>query len=189
MNQENGFLTLAAQRYSVRHYTGEPVSREALRRCLEAARLAPSACNSQPWRFVVVTDPAQRRALAAAASGGVLPLNHFVHQAPVLIAVVLLPAKLSTRLGAAVKQKPFAMMDLAIAAEHFCLQATEEGLGTCMLGWFNEARVRRLLGIPRPARPVLLLTLGLPASAPPPRQRKPLEAIATWNHYDGEAFD
>lgn len=179
---------MAARRCSVRHYSDAPVSREALGRCLEAARLAPSACNSQPWRFVVVEDSAQRRALAAAASGGVLPLNHFVHQAPVLMAVVLLPPKLSARLGAAVKQKPFAMMDVAIAAEHFCLQAAEEGLGTCMLGWFNEDRVRRLLGIPRPARPVLLLTVGVPASASPPRQRKPLAAVGTWNRYDGEAF-
>jgi translocator protein len=170
----------------VRQYLSEPVPRKALERCLEAARLAPSACNSQPWRFIVVDDPKKREELAAAASGGLLPINHFVHMAPVLVAVLATKPKATAGFGALIKRKPFAMMDVGIAAEHFCLQAAEEGLGTCMLGWFNEAQVRTALGVPAEARPVLLLTVGLPAGVPAPRNRKPREEISAWNNYGAE---
>lgn len=181
-----GFLELVARRHSVRAYAPRPVAREKIERCLEAARQAPSACNSQPWMFLVVDDPARKEQVAAATSGGVLPLNHFTRQAPVLVVVVAEQARLSARLGAAMKDLPFPMMDAAIAAEHFCLQAAEEGLGTCMLGWFDEARVRSLLGIPASARPALILTLGYPAeTAIPPRRRKALAEMHAWNVYPG----
>lgn len=180
------FLALAARRRSVRSYAARPVEREKIGRCLEAARLAPSACNAQPWTFIIVDDPALKEQVAAAASGGVLPLNHFTRQAPVLAVVVQEPANSTSRLGAAIKDKPFAFMDVGIAAEHFCLQAAEEGLGTCMLGWFDEPRIRALLGIPAPARPVLILTLGYPSDpAPRARKRKDIEAMSAWNAYPG----
>jgi len=99
------------------------------------------------------------------------------------VAVAETPAA-SARVGAMVKDKPFRLMDVAIAAEHLCLQAADEGLGSCMLGWFNEARVRELLGIPATARPALLLTLGYPATSEAlPRKRKPLDAIRAWNRH------
>ncbi len=186
--EDSGFLALARRRYSVRAYTGQPVARDTLDRCLEAARLAPSACNSQPWTFIVVDQPAVREAIADAAGGGMLPLNHFVHQAPVLVVAVAETPTALARVGAVVKDKPLRLMDVAIAAEHLCLQAADEGLGTCMLGWFNEARVRELLGIPATARPVLLLTLGYPATAEaPPRNRKPLDVIRAWNRHPAAA--
>ena len=181
-----GFLDLAGRRRSVRAYASQPVEREKIERCLEAARLAPSACNSQPWTFIVVDNPDLREQVAAATGGGVLPLNHFTRQAPVLVVAVAERAKTTARIGARIKDKPFAMMDVAIAAEHFCLQATEEGLGTCMLGWFDEARVRSLLSIPKNARPALILTLGYAVdSGAAPRRRKPLAAISAWNSHPG----
>ncbi len=131
----------------------------------------------------MVDEPALKERVAAAAGGGVLPLNHFTRQAPVLIVAVAEPASASARTGAAIKGKPFAMMDVAIAAEHLCLQAADEGLGTCLLGWFDEARVRTLLSIPASARPVLLITLGVADDAPSPRKRKALETISAWNRY------
>lgn len=178
------FLQLAERRRSVRRYDPRPVEPEKIRRCLEAARRAPSACNAQPWTFIVVDDPALKRRVAAAAGGGALPLNHFVHQAPALVVIVMERPNVSSRLGAAIKGKPFSFMDVGIAAEHFCLQATEEGLGTCMLGWFDEDRVRRLLGVPESARPALMLTVGYPADGDPPaRARKSLDAMSAWNAY------
>ncbi len=179
------FLDLATRRHSVRAYSARPVDRAIIDRCLEAARLAPSACNSQPWTFIVIDDPVLREALASAAGGGMLPLNHFTRQAPVLVAVVAERANMSARVGSRVKDKPFAMMDVAIAAEHFCLQAADEGLGTCMLGWFDEPRVRSLLDIPSTARPALMLTLGYPDhhSGAAKRRRKPMEQISAWNRY------
>lgn len=182
------FLDLAGRRRSVRAYRDRPVEREKIERCLEAARLAPSACNSQPWRFIVVDEPALKNELAAATGGGVLPLNHFTRQAPALVVAVAERAGITAQIGAAVKDKPFAMMDVAIAAEHFCLQAAEEGIGTCMLGWFDEARVRALLSIPASARPALILTLGYAADEPGlPRQRKSIETMSAWNAYPGAA--
>jgi len=183
MPKESTFLDLAEKRVSVRQYTDEPVPRDALKRCLEAARLAPSACNSQPWHFIIIDDPEKRKALAAAASGGILPINHFVHTAPVLVAVLATRPNATAAFGAWVKKKTFAMMDVGIATEHFCLQAAQDGLGTCMLGWFNERQVRRALALPASTRPLLLLTVGKPASPPPPRKRKPLEEITSWNTF------
>lgn len=190
MKSLDGFLDLAGRRHSVRAYAARPVEREKIERCLEAARLAPSACNSQPWMFVVVDDPARKEQVAAATSGGVLPLNHFTRQAPVLVVVVAQQANMSARAGAAIKELPFPVMDCAIAAEHFCLQAAEEGLGTCMLGWFDAAKVRELLVIPASARPALILTLGYSAEeAVPPRRRKLLPEMSAWNRYPGAVAD
>ena len=183
MQTDCNFLALADKRVSVRQYTDAPVPRAALERCLEAARLAPSACNSQPWHFIVVDDPEKRKQLAAAASGGMLPINHFVHTAPVLVAVLATRPNATAAFGAWIKKKTFAMMDVGIAAEHFCLQAAEEGLGTCMLGWFNERQVRRTLALPAGTRPLLLLTVGTPASSPPPRKRKTIHEICSWNTF------
>ncbi len=184
-DRESGaFLHLAALRRSVRSYADRPVERTKIERCIEAARLAPSACNSQPWMFIVVDEPGLKDKVAAAAGGGVLPLNHFMQQAPVLVAVVAEPVKTTLRAGAFFKDKPFCMMDVAIAAEHFCLQAADEGLGTCILGWFDEPRVRRLLNIPWPSRPALLITLGYAGSpASSPARRKEIGEMSAWNTY------
>lgn len=184
MKPWTGFLELAGRRHSVRCYAARPVERGKIERCLEAARLAPSACNSQPWRFVVVDEPALKDQVAAATGGGVLPLNHFTRQAPVLVVVVAQQANVSARAGAAIKNLPFPEMDCAMAAEHFCLQAAEEGLGTCMLGWFDAARVSERLGIPASARPVLILALGYSAEeSVPPRRRRLLPEMSAWNAY------
>ncbi len=182
-----GFLELADRRRSVRRYAARPIEADKIRRCLEAARLAPSACNSQPWMFIVIDNPELKDQVAAATGGGVLPLNHFTRQAPVLVAVLAEQPNLSSRAGAIVKTKPFPLMDAAIATEHFCLQAAEEGLGTCILGWFDEDRVRSLLNVPATSRPLLILTLGYsdPDASVPGRQRKSIEAISARNVYPG----
>ncbi len=178
------FLTLAATRRSVRAYDADrPVEPEKTRRCLEAARLSPSACNAQPWRFIVVDEPALKDRVAALTSGGILPMNHFTRQAPVVVVVVQEPANLTSNFGAAVKRKAFPLLDIGIATAHFCLQAAAEGLGTCILGWFDERGVRAALGIPGRSRPLLVLTLGYPADAERPKKRKPIEKIAARNAY------
>ena len=195
--------SVIAARSSVRSYSADPVEAQAVTCCLEAARLAPSACNAQPWHFVVVSDPETRDELASLslAPGGVM--NRFVAEAPVIVAVVAERPNISSQIGAALKKKPFYLIDIGIAAEHFCLQATELGLGTCMIGWFAERKVKRLLGIPGSRRPVLLITLGYPAAAPhqtspagesgsasrapsradTPKKRKPLSTITSGERY------
>ncbi len=183
LNQNIDFLSLVKERQSDRRYSDKPVEKEKLMRCLEAARLAPSACNSQPWTFIVVDDPELKNKVAKETSGGVLPLNHFTAQAPVLITIVLEKPNITCGFGEMVKDKRFTLMDIGIAASQFCLQAAAEGLGSCMLGWFNEKKVAELLKIPKSKRPMLIITLGYPAGKKRKKIRKKPEEVFRYNSY------
>ena len=184
MNPE-GFLSLVKQRQSVRKYANRSVDKDKLERCLEAARLAPSACNAQPWTFIVVDDDRIKNRLADLTADRWLPLNHWTKQAPVHIVIVVEPSNLTARMGAKVKKRDFPWIDVGIAAEHFCLQAAAEGLGTCMLGWFKEDKVRALLHIPGAKRIGLIITLGYPANESiRPKNRKNIRDMVRWNSYD-----
>lgn len=178
------FLDLVRRRQSDRGYTDRAVRRDLIERCLEAARLAPSACNSQPWFFVVVDEPTLRPLVAQQCRD--LVMNHFVDSAPVLVAVVAQTPALIPRLAGHVKDKPYYLMDVGMAAEHFCLQAAEEGLGTCIIGWFNEKGVKRLLGIPAGRRIPLIIALGHSADTTTrTKVRKNLDGIRSYNAYVG----
>jgi nitroreductase len=113
------FLDLVRRRQSDRGYSDRPVAREQVERCLAAAMLAPSACNSQPWFFVVVDDPALRREVSEALQDMVM--NRFALSAPVLVAVVAERPALLPRLGGLVKDKPYWLMDIGMAVENLCL--------------------------------------------------------------------
>jgi nitroreductase len=179
------FLELANKRQSCRAYDQRPVEPDKIARCIAAARVAPSACNSQPWKFVVVNDPSLRKTVAQATFGPVVSLNRFTMQAPVLIAIVSERQKLTAKIGNIVRKKSFNQMDVAIAAEHFCLAATELDLGTCIIGWFDEQAVKRTLAILSRKRVELIITVGYPASDQTrPKKRKPLEDITCYNRYE-----
>lgn len=173
------FLELAARRQSVRKYEpGRRIPREVLERCLEAARLAPSACNSQPWSFVVADTPETVRALAEAACTQVpYGMNKFARDGAAIVAVVTEKMKLAARLGAQIRGVQYSLVDIGIAGEHLVLQAAEEGLGSCWIGWFDERAAQRVLGVPRAKKIELLITLGYPAEAPRAKVRKPLDDI------------
>jgi nitroreductase len=178
------FLDLARARRSVREYLATPVERSKIEPCLEAARLAPSACNSQPWRFIVIDDPATRAAVAGKTFDALISFNKFATRAPVLVAVVAEGPNLAAKVGGALKGKPFELIDIGMAVEHFCLQATEEGLGTCILGWFDERGIRQLLGIPRRKRIVLLVTVGYSKHEEARvKERKNINEIRNYNAY------
>lgn len=178
------FLALARTRQSVRGYSSRPVEQHKIENCLEAARLAPSACNAQPWTFVIVNQPGLIHQLADLTADRWLPLNHWTKQAPIHAVIVVERPNLTSRLGAALKNRDFAWMDTAIAAEHFCLQAAAEGLGTCMLGWFKEEKVKALLQIPSTRRVGLIITLGYPSSdVIRTKIRKEMTAMVRWNSY------
>ena len=171
------FLDLVRQRCSVRRYAAAPVSREVLDRCLEAARLAPSACNSQPWSFIVVEEAEARQRLAAAAFTGIYAMNAFAATAPVLIVAVTERSRFAAALGGRFRGVQYNLIDLGIACEHLVLQATEEGLGTCWLGWFNENAVKQILGLPSNTKVDIMISLGHPADVARPVKRKPLSEI------------
>lgn len=180
----DSFLKLIQKRESVRSYLTRPVEPEMLHHCLEAARLAPSACNAQPWKFIVVDDPGLKAQVAQATSSRLLGMNHFTLQAPVLIVIVIERANFTSAMGQMIKDREFPLIDLGIATEHFCLQATAEGLGTCILGWFDESKVKKLLSIPRNKRVGLIVSLGYPSKQElRPKQRKPMDEITSYNKY------
>ena len=178
------FLDLVKTRQSVKKYLDKPIEREKIERCLEAARLAPSANNSQPWSFIVVDDPKLKEAVARKTFDRVISFNKFSLQAPVLIVLLSERPSFFSRIGSAVKDKQFSLIDIGITAEHLCLQAAEEGLGTCMLGWFNEKGVKKLLNIPFTKRIELIITMGYPESDQiPPKKRKSIDQIRSYNNY------
>jgi nitroreductase len=160
-------------RYSVRSYLNKPVEQEKLDRVLEAARLAPSGSNRQPWKLVVVRDAETRKKLVHACSN-----QEFVGQAPVVIAGVgLMPDRV---MSCGVPGDP---VDVAIALEHVALAATAEGLGTCWIGSFHQDQVRRLLGIPAKAKVIEVMTLGYPEDHPLPKTRKPMKELVCYDQW------
>lgn len=181
----DNFLDLVRKRQSTRAYSRQPVEEEKLKRALEAARLAPSACNAQPWHFIVVDDEALRKQVARALTTKVLGLNTFAQQVPVFVVLVTEPMNFTAKLGGMVKSKQYSMIDLGIATEHFCLQAGEDGLGTCIIGWFDEERIKDLLGIPEKKRLHVVISVGYPPENYRQRKkkRKPLDEIYTRNGY------
>jgi nitroreductase len=178
------FLELVNRRESVRRYADRPVEREKIELCLEAVRLAPSTSNSQPWKFVVVDEADLRTTVAAKTVAPLRAFNTFTNQAPVLVAVIADRANLEVGTGKALRRFNFSLIDIGIATEHFCLQAAELGLGTCILGWFDEKAMKRLLKVPRSRRIYLMITLGYPQNDQPrPKRRKGLDQIRSYNRY------
>ena len=176
------FLQLVASRQSDRAYDmTRPVEPEKLERILEAARLAPSACNAQPWKFVVVTDRELSRKVGKAAAG--LGMNKFAKDAPVHILVVEESANITSLLGGKVKDKHFPLIDVGIAASHIVLAAESEGLGSCILGWFDEKEIKQLTGIPASKRLLLDIIVGYPLKEKRKKIRKVKEKVISYNGY------
>ncbi len=178
------FIELVSSRYSARKYSDKPVEREKLEQCVEAARLAPSACNSQPWHFIIVDESDLVKKVASETYNQVIAFNKFVSNAQAIAVIIMEKPKLITQIGGAIKNKEYPLIDIGIAAEHFCLQATDLGLGTCMLGWFNEKAIKKLLNIPPKKTIGLLISIGYPDyKKPPVKGRKAFEEVASFNEY------
>lgn len=176
------FLQLAINRQSDRAYDPtRGVEAEKLERILEAARMAPSACNAQPWKFVVITDPELSRKVGKAAAG--LGMNKFAKDAPVHILIVEEPMNVTSFLGAKIKDKYFPLIDIGIATAHLTLAAEAEGLGSCILGWFDEKAVKKLTGIPPGKRLLLDVAIGYPIKGKRKKLRKQKEKVVSYNRY------
>jgi nitroreductase len=176
----SGFSELVAARYSCRAYRPDPVPREAVEQMLEAARRAPSACNRQPWRFVVAMEAALRARLL---DEGILPGlgMTWALAAPVVLVLGMKKSFITHQVAPLLSKVEYPLLDLGIAGEHAILQATELGLGTCWIGWIKPKEIRRIVGWPADILPQALITVGWPASRPERvSPRLPLDEIATW---------
>lgn len=154
------FSDLIQIRQSVRAYQDKPVEQEKLKKLIDAVRIAPSASNSQPWKLIIVDDPDLKDNVARATFSKALSFNKFAIQAPVIAVLVIEKPNVITRIAGHLKRRQFPLIDIGIAAEHFCLQAADLDLGTCMLGWFDEGKIKKLLNIPSKKRIGLVITLG-----------------------------
>jgi len=161
------------KRRSVRAYKSQEISDETLNKILEAARLAPSASNRQPWKFIVVRDPKKRQELAKASRNQL-----FVGEAPVVIAGVALDPDRVMRC-----EVPAYAVDLSIALTHITLAAADEGLGTCWIGAFWQEEAKKILGVPDEYKIVGLMPLGYPADSSGEKMRKPLKDIVCYERF------
>jgi nitroreductase len=170
------FWTLLEDRYSVRAYDPDvPVSQETVQRILEAAIRAPSAGNRQPWHFYVVRDPEMRQKLVAASGG-----QSFIAQAPVAIVVCADAEQSAARYGQRGREL-YCLQDTAAAVEHMLLTAVALDLGSCWVGAFDEMQAGQALDLPKRHRPVAILPIGKPASAPSRRApRRSLSQVVTY---------
>ncbi len=177
------FDEILKNRRSVREYDSRPVAREDILAMCEAARVAPSACNSQTWRFVAVTD---RQLIERICDEAMRPVirNRWLRDAPLIIVGCSQLDIVANRIGRAVTGIEYYQIDLGIAMEHMVLKATGLGLGTCWIGWFKEDKVKEILNIPKSVRVSALLAVGYPKDTPPQqRARKPLDKILFWDRW------
>lgn len=170
------FMEIARTRQSVRGYDeARIVEREKLDAILEAARLAPSACNGQPYHFTVVKGDLAKE-VAKATQG--LGMNKFAVQAPVLIVISEMPYIKSAAMGAKVKNNDYRSIDIGITTAYLTAEAAAQGLGTCILGWFDDDKIRKLCGIEYPVR--LVITVGYPKDDTiRPKKRKEIAELVT----------
>ncbi len=178
----DNFYDLVEARQSCRayDYTRE-VEPAKLARIVETARLAPSACNSQPWHLITVTDINRRKEVAHALTS--IGMNKWAEQATAFIVIVQESPNFTARLGGWIKNKHFPLIDCGIVSSHITLAATQEGLGSCILGWFDEKQMRKILEIPRSKRVLMVVSLGYAADAHRQHQRKPLEEMSSSEKY------
>jgi len=178
------FEELVRERHSVRTYLDQRVEDEKIAAILEAARLAPSARNAQPWRYIVIKD---KQTITELADTG--RLNSWIKSAPVIVVACADPSEDVTNNG-----MDYFLLDVGISMEHLVLQATELGLGTCWLAGYNEEKVKAVLGVPKGIRVVAMTPLGYPAEKPSIREsvtktlarsknRKPLDEIVRYNKW------
>ncbi len=171
------FLELCKKRQSCRDFASMPVEREKLVNCIEAARLTPSACNSQPWSFVVVDNPEKAAAVAQATMQ--FGANAYIAAAKAFIVILEEHAVLMPKIRGLFDSQHFAQNDLGAAAMSICYAAEDQGLGTCILGLFDREELRRLLDIPAEKRFATVIALGYPADGTVrPKGRKSIEQIA-----------
>ena len=172
------FMEIAENRQSCRSYdAGKDVEEEKLQAVLKAAQLAPSACNGQPYKITVCKGDTAKEVAAACAGMG---LNKFAPQAPVQLVISEMPYVKSAAVGAKLKKNDYRSIDIGIVAAYITAEAASQGLGTCILGCFDESEVKKICGIKHPVR--LIITVGYAKEDDPLRnkKRKTIEELVSY---------
>lgn len=182
MNDAFDFLSLVKSRQSDRRFDAtRTVESEKVEYILEAAHLAPSACNAQPWKIIVVDDKDLTTEVGKAAAG--LGMNKFAKDAPLHLVIVEETGNLTSILGSKLKDKYYPLMDIGILASHISLAAESCGLGSCILGWFDEDKFKQILNIPSKKRVLLDIVIGYSLNEKKVKKRKALKTITSSNKY------
>ncbi|MBE6884029.1 MAG: NAD(P)H nitroreductase [Ruminococcaceae bacterium] len=171
------FIHLSNTRQSCRNFSSKPVSKEDLLTCLEAARLAPSACNSQPYHIYVCTG---ETAAAAAKTTQTAGMNKFTSQAPCLLVITEENYNATAAIGSRRKDQDYRSVDIGLAAAQICLCATTLGLSTCMVGWFNEKELSALLNTKSRIRLVIALGYAAEEDKLRTKKRKSLDELVSF---------
>ncbi|MFH1422034.1 MAG: nitroreductase family protein [Planctomycetota bacterium] len=158
--EDSYFMQLIKKRRSIRNFLPKPVEREKIISCIEAARLAPSAENVQPWRFIVIDEPELRDKLCRAAFSGIYKFTKWANKAPVIVAVCAKLDLIANFIGKHLQGTQYYLLDIGICGEHLMLRAVEQGLGGCWIGWFNAKKSAEALNLPKNWRPACLIALG-----------------------------
>lgn len=154
------FDEIVSKRRSIRKYNRQPVEREKVIKCIEAARIAPSAHNVQPWRFLVIDERDLIEKACDAAFSGIYSSNKWVRDCGCIV-IILAKTDIKTNLiGRMIQGTNFYLIDIGISGEHLVLKASELGIGTCWLGWFNSKKLRKALSIPGKYKIAQLLSMG-----------------------------
>ncbi len=169
------FTEIAENRQSCRSYNAErEVEQEKLDRILASARLAPSACNGQPYRITVCRGDAAKKVARATQGMG---MNKFATDAPVLLVLSERPYVATAALGAKVKKNDYRSIDIGIVAAYLTAEATAQGLGTCILGWLDDAEIRKICGFDETVRLVITLGYAKDDEKLRPKKRKEMDEL------------
>ena len=156
------FIELVKKRKSTRKYSNKPIAVKDLDKCMEAARLAPSACNSQPWKFIIIHSQFLKERVVRECFNGIYAINSFVKKADVLVAAVRQKSNYKSRLGGKLRKIDYSLIDIGIACDHMTLQAEELGIGSCWIGWFNEKALKKILDVSSRDKIDIIISLGYP---------------------------
>ncbi len=171
------FMEIAHERQSCRRYDfSQEVENEKILSILKAGQLAPSACNGQPYHFTVCRGDAARRVAIATKGAG---LNHFVEQAPVMIVISEENYIASAALGARLKGNDYRSIDIGIAAAYLTAEACAQGLGTCILGWFDDMKIREICHLDHPVRLVVCVGYAAEDDKLRNKKRKELQTLVS----------
>jgi nitroreductase len=173
------FINLVRKRRSARSYSPRSVPRDMIDKCLEAVRYAPTACNTQAWRFIVTEGELKDR-IARECFGQFPVPNKWIAEAPVIVVLVSERNLITHRIGSGLKKTRYDLIDAGIAGEHFVLQAAELGLGTCWLGWFKKRKAKKILNLRPGCDITAMITVGFTDMDNSEKERKQLREISEY---------